>query len=403
MTAHHPRWALAWKFPPEEATSVLLDVDWQTGRTGNITPVARIAPQRVGGVTVENTTLHNLGEVERLGIQIGDKVRIVRRGDVIPKIEASLGPATQHDIDGRVHADGEPFQGAATTSEDFAAEDCPACNGPVEIDGAFIRCPDVQCTARVGRSILYYCRALEMDGIGEKLVEQLIDEDLISSIADLYRLDERMLLSLDRMGQKSADKVLNEINKSRSMTFSKFLSALGLPGIGPELATAISNYFKAPEQLISWVDASLSDDSKILELTSIDGVGEIVALQLRNGIRLREAFITDLITFLTIQQEEFVEAGGPLDGMTLCVTGTLSESRKSIQARIKAAGGKVVSSVSGNLSVLVAGENAGSKLAKAEKLNVQVWDENTLLQRLSGTAIASEDEPPATQPTLFDY
>ena len=404
MTAHHPRWALAWKFPPEEATSVLLDVDWQTGRTGNITPVARIAPQRVGGVTVENTTLHNLGEVERLGIQIGDKVRIVRRGDVIPKIEATLGPATQHDIDGRVHADGESFQGELPQRRRISPpNDCPACNGPVEIDGAFIRCPDVQCTARVGRSILYYCRALEMDGIGEKLVEQLIDEDLISSIADLYRLDERMLLSLDRMGQKSADKVLNEINKSRSMTFSKFLSALGLPGIGPELATAISNYFKAPEQLISWVDASLSDDSKILELTSIDGVGEIVALQLRNGIRLREAFITDLITFLTIQQEEFVEAGGPLDGMTLCVTGTLSESRKSIQARIKAAGGKVVSSVSGNLSVLVAGENAGSKLAKAEKLNVQVWDENTLLQRLSGTAIASEDEPPATQPTLFDY
>jgi DNA ligase (NAD+) len=198
MTAHHPRWALAWKFPPEEATSVLLDVDWQTGRTGNITPVARIAPQRVGGVTVENTTLHNLGEVERLGIQIGDKVRIVRRGDVIPKIEASLGPATQHDIDGRVHADGESFQGELPQRRRISPpEDCPACNGPVEIEGAFLRCTDVQCTARLGRSILYYCRALEMDGIGEKLVEQLIDENLISSIADLYRLDERMLLSLE--------------------------------------------------------------------------------------------------------------------------------------------------------------------------------------------------------------
>ncbi len=404
MTAHHPRWALAWKFPPEEATSVLLDVDWQTGRTGNITPVARIAPQRVGGVTVENTTLHNLGEVERLGIQIGDKVRIVRRGDVIPKIEASLGPATQHDIDGRVHADGESFQGELPQRRRISPpEDCPACNGPVEIEGAFLRCTDVQCTARLGRSILYYCRALEMDGIGEKLVEQLIDENLISSIADLYRLDERMLLSLERMGQKSADKVLNEINKSRSMTFSKFLSALGLPGIGPELAAAISNHFKAPEHLLAWVDDSLVDDSRTLELTSIEGVGEIVALQLRDGIHLRKAFITDLLVFLTIQQEELVEAGGPLEGMTFCVTGTLSESRKSIQARIKAGGGKVVSSVSGNLSVLVAGENAGSKLAKAEKLDVQVWDEKTLLQRLSETTTPHENKPSATQPTLFDY
>jgi len=404
MTAHHPRWALAWKFPPEEATSVLLEVDWQTGRTGNITPVARIAPQRVGGVTVENTTLHNLGEVERLGIQIGDKVRIVRRGDVIPKIEASLGAATQQDIDGRVHADGEPFQGELPRRRAITPPDaCPACDGRVEIEGAFLRCTDVQCTARLGRSILYYCRALEMDGIGEKLVEQLIDEDLISSIADLYRLDEQMLLSLERMGQKSAKKVLNEIYNSRSMTFSKFLSALGLPGIGPELATAISNHFNAPEQLLSWVDESLGDDSKILELTALDGVGEIVALQLRNGIHLRTKFITDLLSHLTIQQEEAVDIGGPFEGMTFCVTGTLSESRKSIQARIKAGGGKVVGSVSGNLSVLVAGENAGSKLAKAEKLGVQVWDENTLFQRLSGTTISSQNKSPTTQPTLFDY
>ena len=193
MTAHHPRWALAWKFPPEEATSVLLDVDWQTGRTGTITPVARIAPQRVGGVTVENTTLHNLGEVQRLDIQIGDRIRIVRRGDVIPKIEASLGAATQSDIDGRTHADGEPFTGKLPQRRRIAPpQTCPACDGPIEIEGAFIRCTDVQCSARLGRSILYYCRALEMDGIGEKLVEQLIDESRISSIPDLYRLDERM-------------------------------------------------------------------------------------------------------------------------------------------------------------------------------------------------------------------
>ena len=404
MTAHHPRWALAWKFPPEEATSVLLDVDWQTGRTGTITPVARIAPQRVGGVTVENTTLHNLGEVQRLDIQIGDKIRIVRRGDVIPKIEAGLGAATQSDVDGRTHADGEPFTGALPERRQITPPDsCPACSGPIEIEGAFIRCTDVQCSARLGRSILYYCRALEMDGIGEKLVEQLIEEGLISSIPDLYRLDQPMLLSLDRMGQKSADNVLSEIGKSRSMAFSKFLSALGLPGIGPELATSISNHFGVPAQLLQWVDVALTDASRLSELTSIDGVGDIVALQLRDGIQLRREMVDDLLSLLSIQQEERIAEGGIFDGMTFCVTGTLTEPRKSIQARIKAAGGKVVGSVSGNLSVLIAGENAGSKLAKAEKLGVQVWDEETLLGRISGQPEEQVSPSPVNQPTLFDY
>ena len=404
MTAHHPRWALAWKFPPEEATSVLLDVDWQTGRTGTITPVARIAPQRVGGVTVENTTLHNLGEVQRLDIQIGDKIRIVRRGDVIPKIEASLGAATQSDIDGRTHADGEPFTGALPQRRQITPpRSCPACAGPIEIEGAFIRCTDVQCSARLGRSILYYCRALEMDGIGEKLVEQLIEEGLISSIPDLYRLNQSMLLSLDRMGQKSAVNVLTEIGKNRTMAFSKFLSALGLPGIGPELATSISNHFLVPAQLLQWVDVALTDASRLSELTSIDGVGDIVAQQVRDGIQLRRGMVDDLLSLLSIQQEERIAEGGIFDGMTFCVTGTLSEPRKSIQARIKAAGGKVVGSVSGNLSVLIAGENAGSKLAKAEKLGVQVWDEQTLLGRISGQLEEQESPSPVGQPTLFDY
>jgi DNA ligase (NAD+) len=404
MTAHHPRWALAWKFPPEEATSVLLDVDWQTGRTGTITPVARIAPQRVGGVTVENTTLHNLGEVERLDVQIGDKIRIVRRGDVIPKIVASLGAAKQSDIEGRIHADGEPFTGVLPQRRRIVPpQSCPACEGPTEIEGAFIRCTDVQCSARLGRSILYYCRALEMDGVGEKLVEQLIDEDLITSIPDLYRLDETMLLSLDRMGEKSAKNVLSEIGKSQSLAFSKFLSALGLPGIGPELATSISNHFGVPELLLQWVDAALLDELRLSELTSIDGVGDIVALQVRDGIQLRREMVDDLLSLLSIQQEEQIAEEGIFDGMTFCVTGTLTEPRKSIQARIKSAGGKVVGSVSGNLSVLVAGENAGSKLAKAEKLGVQVWDEQTLLSQISGQTKEAEPHSSVSQPTLFDY
>ena len=181
MTAHHPRWALAWKFPPEEAHSVLLDVEWQTGRTGNITPVARIAPQRVGGVTVENTTLHNVGEVDRLGINIGDKVLIVRRGDVIPKIEQALGPATQDDLNGRFHADGEAFTGILPASAPIPTPTaCPACLGSVEVEGAFLKCMNLFCEARTSRSVLYWCRALELDGVGEKLVDQLLDAGIFA-------------------------------------------------------------------------------------------------------------------------------------------------------------------------------------------------------------------------------
>ena len=406
MTAHHPRWALAWKFPPEEATSVLLHVDWQTGRTGTITPVARIAPQRVGGVTVENTTLHNLGEVERLDIRIGDKIRIVRRGDVIPKIEASLGPASQQDLEGRIHADGEPFKGLLPERRAVDAPSaCPACNGPVEIEGAFIRCVDVHCVARMGRSILYYCRALEMDGVGEKLVDQLLAEGLIDGISGLYDLDEAKLLSLERMGQKSATNVLQEIGKTRSMTFSKFLQALGLPGIGPELAFAIAVHFQQPMLMMKWVDESFEEPERMQELTSLEGVGDIVALQLRDGIKVRSEAIESLLSYLTIQSEQQKTDQGPFAGMTFCVTGTLSEPRKSIQARIKAAGGKVVGSVSSNLSVLVAGENAGSKLAKAESLGVTVWREEFLNQQIRDEPIPNEsvDKTSSEQPTLFDY
>ncbi|MCH1443166.1 MAG: NAD-dependent DNA ligase LigA [Candidatus Poseidoniaceae archaeon] len=406
MTAHHPRWALAWKFPPEEATSVLLHVDWQTGRTGTITPVARIAPQRVGGVTVENTTLHNLGEVERLDISIGDKIRIVRRGDVIPKIEASLGPASQTDLEGRVHADGEPFTGLLPGRKPINAPDaCPACNGAVEIEGAFIRCVDVHCDARMGRSILYYCRALEMDGIGEKLVDQLLSEGLIDGIADLYELDETKLLSLERMGQKSATNVLKEIDKTRSMTFSKFLQALGLPGIGPELAFAIAVHFQQPSRLMEWVSESYQEPERIQELTSLEGVGDIVTLQLRDGIKIRSQAVESLLLHLTIQAEQPKIDQGPFVGMTFCVTGTLSEPRKTIQSRIKAAGGKIVGSVSGNLSVLVAGENAGSKLAKAESLGVTVWNEKLLTQQILDEPIQEKptEKAHSEQPTLFDY
>jgi DNA ligase (NAD+) len=425
MTAHHPRWALAWKFPPEEAFSVLLDVEWQTGRTGNITPVARIAPQRVGGVTVENTTLHNVGEVERLGINLGDKVLIVRRGDVIPKIEQALGPASPSDLDGRFHASGEPFTGQLPVHAPISSPStCPACDGQVELEGAFLKCVDIFCVARTSRSVLYWCRALELDGVGEKLVDQMLDAHLITSCADLYRLTLDGLLELERMGEKSANNVLTEVAKSRTMSLGKFLHALGLPGIGPELASALASALGDAPGLLQWLDAAhasvgdatygpeLDDNGKphahnqaIRTMLELDGVGEIVALQFRDGLAVRRTLVEDLIDLLTIEQEEMKTAEGPFVGMTFCITGTLSAPRKEIQQRIIDAGGKIVGSVSAKLSVLVAGEKAGSKLTKATNLGVDVWAEEDLEERLSSTEDSREVLPAQTgnQSSLSDF
>ncbi len=370
-TAHHPRWALAWKFPPEEAITVLLDIDWQTGRTGAVTPVARVAPVVVSGVTVENTTLHNVGEVERLGVSIGDKVRVVRRGDVIPKIIETLGPAQSSDLQGRFHADGEPFAGELPTgaAPQIPAE-CPECDTELKLDGAFLRCSNLSCPARLARSILYWCRALEMDGIGEKLVDQLCEAGLVKTIPDLYRLTSEQVEGLERMAEKSANNVITQLDATRELALDTFLSALGLPGIGPELATAFAGEICTMESLIG-----LGEDD-LERLVAIEGVGQTVAYSLMAGIADRLEMLEDFNQTLTITDVAKTEApSGPLVGLSFCITGTLTRPRKEIALRIKAAGGKVVSTVSGKLDYLVAGENAGSKLEKATRLGVTVLNE----------------------------
>ncbi len=371
-TAHHPRWALAWKFPPEEATTVLLGIDWQTGRTGAVTPVARVAPVVVSGVTVENTTLHNAGEVERLGVSIGDKVRVVRRGDVIPKIIETLGTAQASDIEGRFHADGEQFIGALPTSEvPHIPVECPECSTKLRLDGAFLRCSNLSCPARLARSILYWCRALEMDGIGEKLVEQLCEANLVKSIPDLYRLTSNQLQDLERMAEKSANNVMEQLDGTREMGLDTFLSALGLPGIGPELASAFAGEICTMDGLLN-----LSEDD-LKRLVAIEGVGETVALSLMNGLSDRSDMLEDFNHILTILEVAKTAApSGPLVGFSFCITGTLTRPRKEIALKTKAAGGKVVSAVSGKLDYLVAGENAGSKLEKATRLGVKVLNES---------------------------
>jgi len=396
----------------------LMDVDWQTGRTGTVTPVARIAPVMVSGVTVENVTLHNSGELKRLGIKIGDKVRIVRRGDVIPKIIETLGAANRIDISDLSHADGSEFTGILPNIAEISIpKTCPACSSELVEDGAFIRCNNLNCTSRLERSIVYWCRSLEMDGIGEKLAAQLIAEGLVKTLADLYRLDIPDLLQLERMAERSATKVIDELEATRSLTLSRFLSALGLPGIGPEIAVGIAEKVGTITTLLELVEArddKVGEDESgkpfkhniaISKLIEIEGVGATVATQLLNGIAIRSATVIDLANQLEISSQSVSTSVGIFSGQTFCITGTLSRPRKEIALSIKAAGGKVVSSVSGKLSVLIAGESAGSKLEKATRLGVQVLNEaefDLLISDInSQPKIAIIDDE--KQATLFDY
>ena len=401
MTAHHPRWALAWKFPPEEATTVLMDVFWQTGRTGNVTPVSRVAPVIVSGVTVENTTLHNRGEVERLGIRIGDRVRIVRRGDVIPKITEVLGPAGESDLSGRLHADGTQFvEDLPARSEVEIPTECPRCSTTLIEDGAFIRCTNINCQSRLERRILYWCRTLEMDGIGEKLAEQLCSTGLVGSIADLYRLGEREqeLLSLERMAEKSASNILEELDANRSMPLSTFISALGLPRIGPEIASLVCTEIRTLDDLM---EMTTDREDAVERLVTIDRIGETVANLLLDGVSERRETILDLHDQIEIKGNEAKPSEGPLSGSTFCITGTLSRPRKEIALSIKSEGGKVVSSVSGNLDYLVAGESAGSKMDKATRLGVRIVSESELDELLGGRIL--EELPQERQYTLGEF
>ena len=237
-----------------------------------------------------------------------------------------------------------------------------------------------------------------MDGIGEKLAEQLCSTGLVSSLADLYRLSEKDLLGLERMAEKSARNILDELESSRSMTLSKFIAALGLPRIGPEIASLVCSEVRTVEELIEMME---SRDQSIQRLTSIDRIGETVAALLLDGIAERKDDILDLYSQLEIVEEEDTGQEGLLSGSTFCITGTLSRPRKEIALSIKSEGGKISSSVSGKLDYLVAGSAAGSKLEKANRLGVRVLSEEDLDTLLGGAIL--ENLPEERQSTLGEF
>ncbi|MDO9451277.1 MAG: NAD-dependent DNA ligase LigA [Stagnimonas sp.] len=375
-----PRWAIAHKFPAEEAETILLDVEFQIGRTGAVTPVARLKPVFVGGATVSNATLHNMDEVARKDVRIGDAVIVRRAGDVIPEVARAL-------IDKRP-ADARVVQ---------LPEACPVCGSPVarEEGEAVARCTGgLTCRAQLHAGLLHFVgrRAMDIEGFGEKLLIQLIEQDLVKSPVDLFKLDTQRLASLERLAEKSAANVVEAAEKAKSTTLGRFLFALGIRDVGESTAEALARHFGTLELLIeaAQADAPSAAAEKKKDrfplLQAVPDVGPEVAAQLARWFT--DAHHLELLTALRdvgIRWPEVpqVVIDGPLSGKTFVITGTLPESRDAVAARIEAAGGKVTGSVSAKTDFLVAGEAAGSKLAKAEKLGVAVlgWDDlSALLQ-----------------------
>ncbi len=358
-----PRWAIARKFPAEEGQTRLLDVDFQVGRTGAITPVARLEPVGIGGVTISNATLHNMDEIERLGVRIGDTVMVQRAGDVIPKITGVVGEKRPENAE-IITLPGE----------------CPACGAEIlQSEGEVIaRCTGgLSCSAQRKERIRHFASRLAMDieGLGTKLVEQLVDEELVENPADLYVLTEEQLVSLERMAPKSAANILAALEKSKETTLARFIYALGIHEVGEATARNLSLHFGS-------LDALRQADEEALQ--AVPDVGPVVAAKIRHFFlqESNNAVIDSLLEAGISWKEEEADPGlQPLAGQTWVLTGTLSSlTRKEAKARLQALGAKVAGSVSARTSCVVAGEAAGSKLAKARDLGVPVMSENEFLE-----------------------
>ncbi|MBO6556896.1 MAG: NAD-dependent DNA ligase LigA [Pseudomonadales bacterium] len=365
MLTRTPRWAIAHKFPAEEGVTVLEDVEFQVGRTGAITPVARLKPVPVGGVTISNATLHNMDEVDRLGLMIGDTVVIQRAGDVIPKVVS-------------VVQDRRPKKTRAIELPDA----CPACGSEVlKPEGEVIaRCTGgLQCSAQRKESIRHFASrlALDIEGLGDKLVNQLVDEALIESPADLFELTEWQLVQLERMAPKSANNLLEALKKSKTTTLPRFIYSLGIQEVGESTARNLAQFFKGLEPL------RVADEESLQEVPDI---GPIVAKKIAHFFQQDvNNQVIDQLLANGVGWEEEAEAGNPeaLVGETYVLTGTLTSlTRNEAKARLQSLGAKVSGSVSAKTSYVVAGDAAGAKLTKAQSLGVPVLDEQQLIELL---------------------
>lgn len=361
-----PRWAIAYKFPAQEELTRLNDVEFQVGRTGAITPVAKLEPVFVAGVTVSNATLHNGDEIERLDIAIGDTVVIRRAGDVIPQIIGVL-----HD---RRPADARPI---------VFPETCPVCDSAiVRIEGeAVARCTGgLFCAAQRKEALKHFVsrKAMDIDGVGGKLIEQLVDRELVHTPADLFKLDLTTLTRLERMGTKSAENALASLEKAKNTTLARFIFALGIREVGEATALNLANHFKTLEAL---------QNADLEALQQVPDVGEVVANRILafwhepHNVAVVNDLIAQGVHWETVETKEVTE--NRFKGKTVVLTGTLTQvGRNEAKALLQDMGAKVSGSVSAKTDFVIAGDAAGSKLTKAQELGVTVLTEEEFLAQI---------------------
>lgn len=363
FTARSPRWAIAFKFPAEEVVTELLDIELTVGRTGVITPTAILTPVKVAGTTVARASLHNQELIEAKDIRIGDKVVIKKAGDIIPEVIKPL-------VDER--SDQVPYP---------APTKCPSCgHDVVKLDEEVaIRCINPSCPAQLVEGIIYYASrtAMNIEGLGEKQVAQLYEAGLIKDISDLYQLKFEDLIVLERFGQKKAENLLKSIKASKEQGLQKLLVGLGIRFLGSKVSEIIAGEFKTMERLLEVTPE---------ELMNVPEVGEKIANSLYTYLNHEDIqkLIEKLDQYGVKMTEDVVEqTSQSFEGMTFVLTGKMEElTRNEAKAKIEAAGGKVTGSVSKNTDVLVAGEEAGSKLTKAQSLDVTIWNEQEFLKKL---------------------
>jgi DNA ligase (NAD+) len=371
FVTREPRWAVAHKYPAQEQLTTVLGIDVQVGRTGALTPVARLAPVFVGGVTVTNATLHNQDEIDRKDVRIGDTVIVRRAGDVIPEVVASV-------IDKRP----DPAPPRFNILQSYPI--CPECGSHVvRLEGeSAARCTGgLYCPAQRKQALLHFAgrRAMDIEGLGDKLVDQLVDRGLVQTPADVYRLDMETLAGLERMAEKSAANLIEAIESSKATTLSRFIFALGIRNVGEATAKDLAQHFGSLDKLIT---------AKEDDLQTVRDVGPIVAQSIIQFFA--EPHNLEVVRKLRNAGVHWTEStgmqqsAGILAGKTLVLTGTLPTlTRDAAKEKIEAAGGKVAGSVSKKTDYVVAGEEAGSKLVKAQELGVSILDETGLLDLLA--------------------
>ena len=366
-TAKSPRWAIAWKFEKFEATTKLAGIRVQVGRGGTVTPVADLEPVELAGTIVRRASLHNADEVARKDVRVGDVLVVEKAGKVIPHVVRVEKHLRTHEL--------EPWS---------PPTECPECGTALERDpeGVYIRCPNVDCPARCRERLKFFASrgAMDIEGLGDKLVEQLVATGLVKDYADLYALTAAQLEPLERMGEKSAQSLVEQIAASRSRGLVRVLNALGIRHVGPRVASLLCRRFPSLDQLRS---------ASIDELSAVEDIGPVIAASVHEwlassyGKRVLHGLERAGVALDVPESERVGE--GPLTGKTLVVTGTLSGfSRQEAEEAIRKAGGRASGSVSKKTDYVLAGEEAGSKLEKAEKLGVKVIDENEFRRLLAG-------------------